>query len=205
MTKANEPPAPEETYPFDYEDMRRRAREAIAGFSTLEPSLDADGNVIVDSFEVMRRLFLNIAQQMLELPPPPPGPLALGPGETEASVRRKIKRLRMLKTEVDDPVDGARIEAEKHETRAYLRRAFLGIGYDITTALTMLTGEAALAVGEVMKERFAQFNAVKQLPEAHDPGHPLSAAVRAMHRLRKAMHGRPEKRKGKERKRARRR
>jgi hypothetical protein len=185
--------------------MRRRAREAIAGFSTLEPSLDANGNVIVDSFEVMRQLFLNIAQRMLELPPPPPGPLQLGPGETEVTVRRRISRLRRLKTEVDDPVDGARIEAEKLETRAYLRREFLGLGYDMTTAVAMLTGEALLAVGGVVRDGIAKFNAVKQLPEAHDPENPLSVTVRSIHRIRKAMHGRPEKRKRKERKRARRR
>lgn len=204
MTKAKKSPAPEETYPFDYEDMQRRAREAIARFSSLEPSRDANGNVIVHGLELVRRLSLNIAQRMLELPPPPPGPIELGPGETEVSVRRKIRRLRALKTEVDDPIDGARIEAEKLETRAYLRREFLGIGYDLTTAMVIRTGEARLAAGGVLKERFAQFNAVKQLPEAHDPANPLSAAVRAMHRLRKAMHGRPQKRKGKERKRRRR-
>ncbi len=197
MTKTNDPTASEQTYPFDYEDMRRRAREAIEGFSTLEPSRDADGNVIVDSFEVMRQMFLNIAQRMLELPPPPSGPLELSLGETEVTVRRRITRLRMLKTEVDDLVDGARIEAERLERRADLRRAFLGIAHDSITAFTMLGGEALIAVGGVVRDGIAKFNAVKQLPEAHDPDSPLSVTVRSMHRLRKAMHGRPEKRKGK--------
>jgi hypothetical protein len=198
--KTKECPATEETYPFDYEDLQRRAREAIEGFSSIEPSYDANGKVIVDSFEVMRQLFLSIARRMLELPPPPPGPLALGPGETEVSVRRKIRRLRMLKTEVDDPVDGARLEAEKLERRADLRRAFHDIGYDILTAVTMLGGETLLAFGGLVKEGEEKYHIVKHLPEARDPDSQLAVVVRATHRLRRSLHRRPEKRKRKERK-----
>ncbi len=179
----------ETDYPFDYEEMQRLARQGIEDLSREEPSRDANGNVIVDSFEVVRRLFLSIMQRMLEIPPPPPGPLQLPPGENESYVRRKIARLRMLKTEVDDPVDGPRILAETLERRAEIRRIVLGIGFDAITALGMMLGIVFRALGRAMLARFRAGKPVYGPADANDTEGEL---IRKLLRARRTFLGRPQ-------------
>jgi hypothetical protein len=176
-------------YPFDYEEMQRIARKGIEDLSREEPSRDANGNVIVDEFAVIRRMFLSIMQRMLEIPPPPPGPLELPPGENEAYVRRKITRLRMLKTETDDPVDGPRIEADTLERRAEIRRIVLGIGIDAITVMAMMLGIVFRALARTMLERFRAGKPIYGPADADDKE---GALIRTLLRVRRNFLGRPE-------------
>lgn len=176
-------------YPFDYEEMQRIARKGIEDLSREERSRDANGNVIVDEFEVVRRMFLSIMQRMLEIPPPPPGPLELPPGENEAYVRRKIARLRMLKTETDDPVDGPRIEADTLERRAEIRRIVLGIGIDAITVLGMMLGIVFRGLARTM---LARFRAGKPIYGPADADDTEGELIRKLHRVRRNFLGRPE-------------
>jgi hypothetical protein len=176
-------------YPFDYEELQRVARKGIEGLNEIGPSRDANGNPIVDELEVVRRMFLSIMQRMLEIPPPPPGPLELPPGENESYVRRKIARLRMLKTEVDDPVDGPRIEAETLERRAEIRRIVLSIGFDAITAVGMVLGIVFRALGRTM---LARFRAGKPIYGPADADDTEGELIRKLHRARRNFLGRPE-------------
>ncbi len=181
-------PIATEPYPFDYDEMRRLAAEGIEGLNQIEPSRDANGNVVVDSFEVVRRMFLSIMQRMLELPPPPPGPLELPPGENEASVRRKITRLRMLKTAVNDPAGDPHALADTLERRAEIRRIVLGIGIDALKAMAMMLAIVFHALGKAMLERF---RAGKPLAGPLDPDDTEGHLIRKLLRVRRLFLGRP--------------
>jgi hypothetical protein len=176
-------------YPFDYEEMQRIARKGIEDLSREERSRDANGNVIVDEFEVVRRLFLRIMQRMLEIPPPPPGPLQLPPGENEAYVRRKIARLRMLKTETDDPVDGPRAEADTLERRAEIRRIALSIGFDAIIVMGMMLGIVFRGLAKAMLDRFRAGKPVYGPQDADDTEGQM---IRTLLRVRRNFLGRPE-------------
>lgn len=182
-------PTPDSDYPFDYVEMQRLARKGIEELSREGPSRHGNGDPLVAELAVVRQMFLSIMQRMLEIPPPPPGPLELPPGENESSVRRKITRLRLLKTEVDDPVDGPRAEADTLERRAEIRRIALGIGFDAITALAMMLGILFRALGRTMIERF---RAGKPMFGPAGPDDKEGEVVRMLLRLRRNFLGRPE-------------
>jgi hypothetical protein len=133
--------------------------------------------------EVTRRVAA--AVERLRTTPVPPGFPWLLPGETEASVRRTIARLRagtIVPADLAiDPLEHADL---KEKQQAY--RLVAGEVFDELKDIGLfLRADLDSAEAELLAGAIATLNAAKQLPGAKDPDSEIAQSIRRMDRARR--------------------
>jgi hypothetical protein len=133
--------------------------------------------------EVTRRIAA--AVERLRATPVPPGVPWLLKGETEASVRRTIARLRNGTIVPADPaIDPLELADLKERQQAY--RLVAGEVFDELKDIGLfLQADLDSAEAELLEDAIATFNAAKQLPGAKDPDSEIGQSVRRMDRARR--------------------
>lgn len=133
--------------------------------------------------EVTRRIAA--AVERLRTTPVPPGIPWLLKGETEASVRRTIARLRNGTIVPADPaIDPLELADLKEKQQAY--RLVAGEVFDELKDIGLfLQADLDSAEAELLADAIATLNAAKQLPGAKDPDSEIGQSVRRMDRARR--------------------
>jgi hypothetical protein len=134
--------------------------------------------------EVTRRTAT--ALERLRNTPLPPGSPWLLPGETEASVRRTIARLRAGTIVPADPaVDPLELADLKEKQQAY--RLVAGeVAEEMMAIASFLNEDLEQASAEMMADAVATLHAAKQLPEAKNPDSEVGRFIREMDRARRS-------------------
>ena len=177
---AEAPPAP---VAFDYLTIKRNAERVVRSLESMDGKVPPKEGELSEYLEICRLGLLDALQRIADLPEPPPGPIPLEPGESEASVRRRIDRLRR-RMNGRTPDERALQQAEILERRAAFRKSYREAREDmqIMSALT------AICVGTYYTQRA---HSLKRLPKEYDPEGDVAAWVREYHRNLRRLVGRP--------------
>jgi hypothetical protein len=168
---------------FDYATVKRNAEEVVRTLKSYEGKIAPKEGELSEYLEICRLGMLDAVQRIADLPEPPPGPVTLNPGETEASVRRRIDRLRRRMND-KTPDERALQQAEILERRATFRKGYREARED----LHLVSALTAICLWTYYTQRA---HSLKRLPKELDPEGDVAAWVRAYHRNLRRLVGRP--------------
>jgi hypothetical protein len=168
---------------FDYATIKRNAEEVVRTLESFEGKITPKEGELSEYLEICRVGLLVTVQRIADLPEPPPGPIPLEPGESEASVRRRIDRLR-CRMNGRTPDERALQQAEILERRAVFRKSYREAREDMQLVSTL----AAICLGTYYTQRA---HSLKRLPKEYDPEGDVAASVREYHRNLRRLVGRP--------------